>query len=426
MNLVADEPVASLAGVGRPRVDALDLLRGIVMVLMALDHVRDFWSPVPFFAEDLRQTTPALFWTRWVTHFCAPVFVFLAGTGAYLYGARHTRRQLAWFLLSRGLWLIVLEHTLVHLGWWFTYHNGWPGAAQTQLMGQVIWAIGASMVVLSGLVFAPTWVVGAAGLAIVFGHNALDGFSPDDLGWFGPVWGVLHEFRYQVPLCRHITWNNLYPLLPWLGVLLTGYAFGALMVRERAVWRRWSLIIGLTATLAFVGLRWSNVYGNASEWEATPPPPQTTDEQGTVVPRESSAAERSGQYPLLSFLNCQKYPPSLLFVLMTLGPALVALAAFGAAGSVWLRPLVVIGRVPLFYYLLHVPLINATSALYFQWRYGADRWVAGMFKDPPPEYEPNLWIAYAAWVGTVLVLWPVCAWYAGVKRRSRSPWLSYL
>jgi uncharacterized membrane protein len=385
----------------QPRVEAIDLLRGLVMVLMALDHVRDFFSEARFNPTDLARTTPALFLTRWVTHFCAPVFVFLAGTGAFLHGSRgRTKPQLAWFLLSRGLWLVGLEFTLVHLGWFFNfnYHI---------LIAQVIWAIGWSMVALAGLIFLPTWAVTTLGIAVVAGHNALDCVDPEALGSFRWLWVALCSGGI-IPLAPEVVLYVAYPVLPWLGVMAAGYGFGALWLLDRDRRRRWLLGLGGALTLGFVVLRAANVYGDPNPW----------------------LLQSDAVFTFLAFLDCTKYPPSLLYVLMTLGPAVLALAWFDSSANRLGRPLVVFGRVPLFFYLLHVPLIHLAALAFARTQYGD---VSFLLPHPlligpqgvPEGYGYGLPTVYFVTLGVVLTLYPLCRWFAEVKRRRREAWLSY-
>ena len=394
-------PVAS-----RARVEAVDLLRGVVMVVMALDHVRDFLSDARFDPLDLSRTTGALFLTRWVTHFCAPVFVFLAGAGAFLSAASaKTRPQLAWFLLSRGLCLVALEFTLVHLGWFFNLEY-------RLLLGQVIWAIGCSMVMLAGLIFLPTWAVTVLGVALIACHNLSDGFRAESLGPFGWLWVVLcsGSFRYG-PLAP---WPGVYffvayPILPWLGVMAAGYGFGRVWLLDRGLRRWWLLGLGAGLTLLFVALRSLNRYGDPSPWSVQP----------------------SGLFTFFSFINCSKYPPSLLFLLMTLGPAILALALFERSFGPLGRVFVTFGRVPLFYYLLHLPLIHLLALGFAYVRYGE---VGFMFQNVafagpgqlPAGYGYSLPVVYLVWFGVVLALYPLCSWFAGIKSRHRAGWLSYI
>jgi uncharacterized membrane protein len=386
---------------GRPvaapaRLDSVDLLRGAVMVLMALDHLREYLGPRGD-PEDLATATPALFLTRWVTHFCAPAFVFLAGAGAYLRGARLSRRtDLARFLLTRGLLLVVLEFTLVH--WVGTFSFDYRS-----VVAQVIWAIGASMVLLSGLVFLPARAVGLVGVAILAGHNLFDGVRGADLGPAGWLWDVLHTRRPFKPLPGHGVFLA-YPLLPWFGVMAAGYGFGPLLGGEPARRRARLLALGTGLTLAFVLLRAVNGYGDNRPW----------------------SAEGGGLLTALSFLNCQKYPPSLLFVLMTLGPCVIALALADWLPGAVARPLTVFGRVPLFYYVLHIALIEAVAVGLALATYGRADFLIGSVPGPPPEgYGYGLPVLYLLWAGCVAALYPACLWFAGVKRRHPREWLSY-
>jgi len=261
-----------------------------VMVIMAIDHARDIFIVQTFDPTDLSRTWPALFFTRWITHYCAPIFVFLAGAGSYLYGARgRSPAELSRFLLTRGLWLIVLEFTVVLWGWAFNLNYQF-------IVGQVIWAIGVSMIVLAALVRLPLRVIAGIGIAILAFHNATDSIRARDLGPAGLIWGVLHEIVFQ-PVRGH---NVLlaYPLLPWIGVLSTGYAFGSLFRLDPERRRRILKRLGAGMIAAFLVIRAMNLYGDPGNW----------------------SVQKNAVFTLMSFLNCQKYPPSLLYVLMTIGP----------------------------------------------------------------------------------------------------------
>ncbi|MBV9925723.1 MAG: DUF1624 domain-containing protein [Acidobacteria bacterium] len=401
-NLLGERPGA------RPRLDSVDFVRGFVMVVMALDHVRDFFHlyAKAFDPLDPSKTWTALFFTRWVTHFCAPTFVFLAGTGAFLSARRgKTKKELSWFLLTRGLWLVLLELTLVRLGWFFNfdYHL---------MIAQVIWAIGWSMVALAGLVFLPTRAVAAFGLALIFLHNLLDGVRADSFGALRWLWVVLHEQNALAP-APDVFVFVAYPLVPWVGVMAAGYAFGQLLTLERERRRRLLLTIGGCSVALFVLLRWLNVYGDPAPW---------------------ASQARGAWYTFLSFLNTQKYPPSLLFLLMTLGPSIIAVALFDREGGPGplARPFVVFGRVPLFYYVLHVPLIHLVALVFAYLKYGRAEWLfvnwppPGQPQPEPEGYGYGLWVVYLIWLGVVLALYPLCRWFAGVKKRRREAWLSYL
>jgi uncharacterized membrane protein len=383
----------------RPRLDSVDLLRGLVMVLMALDHVRDFFTELRFDPTNLSQTTVPLFFTRWITHFCAPTFVFLAGAGAFLQGARGKgRSELAGFLVTRGLWLVVLELTVVRLGWAFDLN--YAGL----LWVQVIWVIGVSMVVLAGLVYLPLPVIAAFGLVMITTHNLFDGITPESLGGWGPLWTVLHVQR-PVTLPGGGALFVAYPLIPWIGVMAAGYAFGSLLLLPTEERRRLMLRLGLALTAAFIVLRALNIYGDPRPW--TPQP--------------------TGVLTLLSFLNTTKYPPSLAFLLMTLGPAIASLAWFERLSGTAARFLIVFGRVPLFYYVLHIFLIHAVAlALGVMAGFPASTFLKPFFLNPPAGWGYGMPAVYALWVAVVLALYPVCRWYAGLKARRRDAWLSYL
>jgi uncharacterized membrane protein len=390
----------------RGRIGSIDLMRGLVMVIMALDHVRDYFhnQSQHFAPEDLTQTDGWLFFTRWITHFCAPSFVFLAGTAAYLYGQRgRTTGEVSRFLWTRGLWLIVLELTIVAwFGWDLGINLTDPGLA-------VIWALGASMIVLAALVWLPWRVLLGFSIALIVFHNTLDGIRPEQFGSAHWIWRLLHV---RGPLSGMGTGVRVgYPLIPWIGVMAVGYCFGRVLDLDSERRRGLFVRLGAGLTAAFVVLRWSNLYGDPFPW--------------TVQP--------SITLTIASFLNCEKYPPSFLYLLMTLGPMLLALAAFEHVRARASNPLLVFGRVPLFYYLLHVPLLHTGAVVAAQWRYG---YFAFILERPPSlrgprpgfpaDYGFDLWVVYLVWAAVVLALYPLCRWYAGVKQRSKSPVLSYL
>ena len=400
----------------------IDVLRGIVMVLMALDHARDYFGMAMTDPSDLSWTTPALFFTRWVTHFCAPVFVFLAGTGAYLYGQRleGSRRRLSMFLISRGIWLVVLELTVIMYCWWFTFDNGvFPGSAPTVFFLQVIWAIGISMIGLALLVHLPMWVITAFGLLMVCLHNLLDGMTvAASTPLPGILWSLLHVKAY-IPLGDRFAIFVIYPIIPWVGVMALGYAFGQIVSRPPDVYRRTCTRMGVLMILLFLLLRLTNLYGDPSTFHWQVQGETRAFSEGSII------------YPLLSMLNCEKYPPSLNYLLMTLGPAILVLPRLGFQNggrvSGWVRDFfLAYGRVPLFYYILHLVLLNLGAGLYFGLAWGVDRWSAGMFKPLPPGFEPTLPLVYLAWGVAVLLLFLPCLWYGRYKARSHSRWLSYL
>ena len=381
------------------RLVSVDVLRGLVMVIMALDHTRDFFTNAHFSPTDLSKTSVALFFTRWITHFCAPVFVFLAGTGAFLsasYGK--TKSELAIFLITRGLWLIFLQIAVETFAWNFT-------ADYTQIEGGVLWAIGWSMIALAGLVFLPVSLTSVFGVLMIASHNLLDGVLPEDLGKLGPLWAVLHTGDI-VRISPSLALKPFYPLIPWIGVMAAGYGFGTVLLLDRGVRRRVLFRLGGLLTVLFILLRSANIYGDPKPWS----------------PQDSYT------FSLLSFLNCEKYPPSLLFLLMTLGPAIAVLPWFdrkpGRLGSF----LMTFGRVPLFYYLLHILLIHQL-AVTLAWVNGEP--VSAFLADPftpgyPDSYGYDLPIVYLLWVLVVLTLYPICRGFASLKAHRRHwRWLRY-
>lgn len=409
----------------RSRIDSIDLLRGIVMVVMMLDHTRDFVHVDVLEGRDptdLSRTNIILFFTRWITHFCAPIFVFLAGTGIYLQQARgKSKGELSRFLVTRGVWLILLEFTVVRTSVLFNFDYSFFGFMQ------VIWVIGVSMIVLAALIHLPLWLVGTFGAVMIAVHNAFDSFRVQ--GWQGPgsaVPGIgdkllilLHQPFEAFPIAGFPgpVVFVIYPLIPWVGVMALGYAFGRVYQWEAARRRRFMILTGAAATLLFVILRARNIYGDPSEW----------------------SSQKSLAYTVLSFLNLTKYPPSLLFLLMTLGPALLALAWFKSdatepSASTELvgrlrAALVTFGRVPLFFYLLQWPtahflavIVHLLAGKPVGWMFGSGVAATGA----PQGSGFSLYVVYACWIVGVLLLYPLCKWFAGVKQRRKDWWLSYL
>jgi uncharacterized membrane protein len=379
----------------RPRLDSVDLLRGLVLLLMALDHTRDFFGAGGMNPRDVAD--PALFVTRWITHFCAPVFVLLAGVSAFLYGARgRTSGELSWFLLTRGVWLIVVEFTLVRIGWTFAL-------TADVLVLQVIFALGASMVALAALVHLPRGAIATIAIVLIAGHNLFDGIRAEQFGAFGWVWSVLHQPAMLEP-AGGPRLLALYSLVPWVGVMAAGYALGPLVKAERSVRVTWLLVLGVALSVGFVLLRASNAYGDPQPWS----------------PQQTPLAT------ILAFVNCEKYPPSLLYLMMTLGPALVLLAGFESARGRLAGIITTFGRVPLAYYLAHIYLIHALAVVYF-WSTGADVfWLFGNLPGKPATSGLGLAGVYAVWLVVLVVLYPLCRWFAAIKQRHRAWWLSYL
>ena len=378
----------------RRRVDHVDLLRGLVMVIMVLDHVRAYFSGAHFDPTDLTRTTPALFATRWITHYCAPVFVFLAGASVWIAGTRRTRGELARFLLSRGIWLVFLELTVISFAWYLS--TAWTLGA----FAQVIWAIGWSMVVLAGLIYLPRGAVAAIALAMVLGHNLLDGVTPERFGALAPLWRVLHVSGPLgiAPIL------GLYPLVPWIGVMALGFLAGPVVFSSSPKDKRRLLWAGAVLVAGFVVLRWVNVYGD--------PHPRVLHGETDLV--------------VMSFLNLTKYPPSLLYLLMTLGPALLALAWLRRARGSVAEVLVTFGRVPFLFYVAHLFLVHALAVGAGVLQGFPASAMRTVFKQLPADYGFGLPVVYLVWLGVVAELYPVCRRYAALKARSRAWWLSYL
>ena len=404
---IARNVVAPQSGIPRfPRIQSVDVLRGSVMVIMALDHIRDFfhYDSQLFSPEDLTKTNAALFFTRWITHFCAPVFVFLAGTGSYLAtrrGMSHT--AVSRFLVTRGLWLVFVEMTLVLFGATFNLSYEF-------VVWQVIWAIGWSMVALSVLIFLPWQALLVFSVVMIAGHNALDGIRSSQLGAFGWIWKILHEGFAMLALPNGVTAFSVYPLIPWIGVMGAGFCFGRVFDLDPGKRRALMMGLGLALTVAFLVLRFANGYGDPGRWTTQPTP----------------------LFTVMSFLRTSKYPPSLLYLLMTLGPSLMALSVFEKVTVNARNPFLVFGRVPLFYYVVHWYLLHLV-AIGFAWvRYGRIDFMFGVAPalspiptSYPEGYGYSLWIVYLVWATIVVALYPLCRWFADVKARRRSTLLSY-
>jgi uncharacterized membrane protein len=400
----------------KARLTSIDALRGAVMIIMALDHVRDFvhrgaMSGSP---TNLATTTPLLFMTRWITHVCAPVFMLTAGVGAYFYlqrgdpaegGRPRSKRELSWFLVTRGVWLIVLELTVMQFAYNFDISSSYP------VFLLVLWVLGACMIVLAGLIWLPIPLVAALSIAVIVLHHLADGVTAQSMGRFAPVWTLLHQIG-AFPFAG-LTVISAYSLIPWFAVMALGYCLGPILTLEPDRRRRFLLRAGLFMVIAFLVVRVINVYGDPARW----------------------SWQASATFTVLSFLNTTKYPPSLAFLLMTLGPALIALSAFDRLSFSRSNPLIVFGRVPLFYFVLHFYVAHVAIVVMAVATYGTAALgymfqplpsMGGPDKAFPPDFGYDLWVVYAVWIGIVVLLYPVCRWFAGVKERNRSGWISYL
>jgi len=385
----------------KKRIDSIDILRGIIMIIMALDHVRDYFHIGAMVSDptDPATTTPLLFFTRWITHFCAPLFVFLAGTSTFLTGTKRTKKELSVFLLKRGLWLMILEITVFNFLFSFDpfYHA---------IFLQVIWVTGVSMVLMAALIYLPVKILFVIGVVIVAGHNVLDTFNstkmPDTPVW----WGLLHQ-QYFAQYAPGRFFGVFYPLLPWPGIMILGYCMGTLYVQgyDPVKRRRKLLWMGAIAIVTFLLLRWINVYGDLVKW---------SEQKNTTA-------------TVLSYFNVTKYPPSLLYLCMTIGPGLILLAWLEHVKAKWTNIVVIYGRVPMFYYLLHFFLIHMLCMIVF---FATGRPISqaddGMMVFRPNDFGYSLGVVYLIWIAVVAGLYPVCKWYSKYKASHTQWWLSYI
>ena len=388
-----------------PRIESIDLLRGLVMILMALDHTRDYFHHGAFINDptNIETTTPMIFFTRFITHFCAPIFIFLAGTSAYLYGRKKSKSQLAKFLFTRGLWLVFLELTLNNFIWWFDLSSSFINL-------QVLWAIGFSMMTLAGLVYLPWKIILAIGIIIVAGHNSFDSIIAEGNSPTAILWYFLHQQTFLPISPERIIFFN-YPILPWIGIIALGFSFGQLYDKtfDPSQRKKWLLRLGFGAIALFFILRFINIYVDPNPWQ---PQSMTT-------------------FTFISFFNVTKYPPSLAFVLITLGPGLLFLYFIENVKNRWTDFLLVYGRVPFFYYFLHMIFIHLGAILGLiligdDWRkmiLTAQNFQQGALAD----YGYSLFVVYLVWIMVVLLLFPLCKKHMIYKANNREKWwLSYL
>jgi uncharacterized membrane protein len=372
---------------------------------MALDHVRDYFHRDVFLYDptDLTQTGGFLFFTRFITHYCAPVFVFLAGISAYLYGTKRSRRELAWYLFSRGLWLVFIELFIIVLG--RTFNPSYPYCNL-----QVIWAIGISMIVLSGLIYMQKRFILVIAILLIAGHNLLDEFHLPGTGIGAFCWSILHEPKEFV--YGHFTIFVQYPLLPWIGIMALGYYLGSLYgSRYNSEKRRRTLLfLGFTAIGLFFFLRFFNIYGDAAQW----------------------SIQKNNFFSMLSLVNVTKYPPSLLYILLTLGPAMILLAMAEKPLNAFTKKIAVFGRVPFFYYVVHIYLIHLFAiigAVISGYNWSDMILKTKVYRAKELEgYGFNLLTVYLVWIGLVLFLYPFCKWFDHYKRKNQANkrWLTYL
>jgi uncharacterized membrane protein len=385
----------------KPRIQSIDLLKGLVMVIMALDHVRDYFHYSAFYFDptDPDQSTLPIFFTRFITHFCAPTFCFLAGTSAFMVGKRKSKSELSAFLLKRGIWLVFIEMTIVNFAWYFDLYFRTPGLL-------VIWSLGISMIVLSGLIHLPRKVILVFSLLLIIGHNLLD-----TVHYNGNVlWAILHEFAL-FKISDSVMFIVGYPIIPWIAVMSLGYYFGAFYDNSFDEQKRKKLFntIGFLAIFAFAILRFSNIYGDP------------------VLYKNYDSLSKD----LISFLNPSKYPPSFDYLLMTLGFAFLFLANAEKLKGKVVNFFSTFGRVPFFYYILHLYLIHLLAFLFAELSgYGWKSMILEFWVTELPRlkgYGFPLWVVYAVWIGVIVLLYPLCKKFDNYKQAHKEKWwLSYL
>jgi len=408
MSTVAAAPVIA-APASTSRIASVDIIRGAVMVIMAVDHVR-VYSGLP-----AGGPTPGIFFTRWITHFCAPAFIFLAGTSIFFYARKHT--GISRFLLVRGLWLILLELTILRLAWTFNFDF-----AHYEMAG-VIWVIGCCMILMAALVKLPLPVSAAIGVLIIAAHNLMDphigklleGMDGNSLS---ALWKIGYIGFFAGPVQFGPNGPNLivlYSIVPWIGVMAAGYAFGKVLSLERACRNQICWLIGLGAVALFLLLRGLNLYGDPRPWHRS-------------VISQYGAPSMPG---VLSFLNCTKYPASLNFLLMTLGPMIALIPFLESAAGAFSRAIAMFGRVPFFFYVLHIPLIHAFALIVSKIRLGyVSPWLFTNHPmgnpEPPDGYTWSLPLLYLVWAIAIALLYFACRWFADVKAKRTDWWLKYM
>lgn len=387
------------------RISSIDIARGIIMVIMALDHTRDFFHTTAFVFSptDLSKTNTALFFTRWITHFCMPVFVLLAGTATRISLNQKSKKELSLFLLTRGVWMVLLEIIVMRFAFFFNFYF------DVTLLG-VLWLFGTCMILMSALIFLSDRTLLVIGLVLTAGCDLARMIPVPPTHPLFAAWTLLMSAGF-LNLTANVAVITTYPTIPWLGVMLLGYSLGKLYGSNIGQSKRVRTLVqmGIASLMLFVVLRFLNVYGDPAPW----------------------SVQANGMFTFLSFLNATKYPVSLLFILMTLGPLLLLLAALEKLNTKALAPFLTIGRVPLFYFIVHFYLIHVFALLFFMQRTGKsfseiDLHFAKSFGGITPEGGYSLRWVYVAWFGVVLIMYVLCRWYESYKSSHRKWWLSYL
>jgi uncharacterized membrane protein len=395
-------PITSTEKTPTKRILSIDILRGFVMVLMVLDHVRDFLTKINFRATDLTKTNEFLFLTRWITHLCAPTFIFLAGLSTYLYFKNRlkTKQELSQYLLTRGIFLIVLELTVIHFAWMF------DPTFSVNIVG-VIWAIGWSMIVLAGLIYLPIHIIATIGILLIFGHNLFDHIHADQLGRYGFLWSIFHEPK-MFTIFTNKKFFVGYPLIPWIGVMATGYCLGPIFYLPKNQRLQFLGKLGICLILSFLVIRGLNIYGDPVPW----------------------SQQRNFSMSILSFINCTKYPPSLLYLLMTLGIAIILLYLFEKIE--WRifkslsKPLILFGQVPLFFYVVHLWIVHFMAIFLALPQYGLKAITLPFLSaSMPKNYGYELPIIYGIWIIIIVILYPICNYFIDYKSKHPTKWLQF-
>ena len=383
------------------RLNSIDFVRGFVMVIMALDHTRDFMhvTSITQNALDLNVTTPAVFFTRWITHLCAPTFVFLSGVSAYLsFKNKNDVAASRKFLWTRGLWLIFLEFTLVNFGIWFDVRF-------SVFIFEVIAVIGFGFIVLSFLLNVPAKTLGFIGLGIIFLHNLFPYIPFAENSVLKTILTPLFT-QTAFPFTPKTLLIMGYPPIPWLGIMLTGFGAGKLFELNLDERKKYFLRIGISALFLFVIIRFINIYGNSTPW----------------------STQKNGLYTFLSFINITKQPPSLIFCLSTLGIMFLIFYLSDGVENTFTKFVTVYGKVPLFYFLVHFYLLH-TLMLIVMFTQGftlSDLEFGTNLGRPKAASGLELSYIYLIWLSVVLVLYPVCKWYGNYKlMHTEKTWLRY-
>ena len=393
--------MAKSQAVKKERFEALDMLRGLTMVIMALDHARDFFALgfVLGAPTDLDLTNMEVFLTRWITHFAAPTFIFLAGIGLFFASGRRSKSELATLAFTRGLWLIFLELTIVGFFWSFS-----SDCIDQPKIG-VLFVIGICMIAMAGLIYLPKWAIAFIAISMILGHNFFDGVQPESLGTFGWIWQLLHV--KSTLYLGSIELRVIYPCIPWIGVMALGYLFGPVTKLPRVERKQIFLFSGLALVVFALILRYFNIYGDSEVWSI----------QSTI------------ELSIISFLNFTKYPASLIFLSLFLGIAMILMSLLDRELGKWSHPLRDVGQVPFFFYILHIPILHVAGVGLALYTFGDASWLFRAELAPTPQgysYGFELLPTYVAWIGVVVVLYYPSRWFAGLKARRKDWWLSYL